>query len=239
MLRAQGARPTLSIVWIASRNLPAEVARESVVFPRAYSGCPDADRSHSVLERGRFPHSPGGSPQIMNSFANGNTITVLTAGSADGGDSPFDSSVRVPLAIRWPGRLMPRVADELLISHVDILPTLLALAGIPQPAGLHGRDLSARLLNRRGPLPEAIYAQGRIGTTAEWRMLLRGFDKIIWNLRDEVTGLYNLADDPEEAINLAGHRSHRLTEDSMMALARQWMQRLGDGMDSSGLRLRR
>jgi hypothetical protein len=70
-------------------------------------------------------------------------------------------------------------------------------------------------------------------------MVLRGFDKIVWNLRDEVTGLYNLADDPQESINLAGQRQHALTQDSMMALARQWMLRLGDGMDSSGLRLRR
>lgn len=240
VLRAQDTRPSLSITWIASRNLPPEFARESVVFSRAYAGCPDADRAHSVVERSRFPHAlHPNDPAAADFFGNGASITVLTAASGDGGDSPFNSSVHVPLAIRWPGRLAPRVESELLISHVDILPTLLGLAGIPAPAGLQGRNHAGRLLNRRGPLPDSVYAQGRVGTTAEWRMVLRGFDKIIWNLRDEVTGLYNLADDPNEKVNLAGQRPHSLMQDSMWALARQWMQRLEDGMDSSGLRLRR
>ena len=243
LLAAQSARPSVSVRWIVARSVPPEFARESVVFPRAYLGCPDATWTRVVLERGRFPHDRSADARDLTSFfgtrTSTNAITVLTTGSGDGGDSPFDRSLRVPLAIRWPGHLTPRVADDLLISHVDILPTLLGMAGIPAPAGMHGRDVSSLILNRRGPLPNSIYAQGRIGATAEWRMVLRGFDKIIWNLRDEVTGLYNLADDPEEAINLTGNRSHRLTQDSMMALARQWMQRLEDGMDSSGLRLRR
>ena len=243
LLKAQDARPSLSILWATSPTVPPEFARESVVFQRAYSACPDADRARSAVERGRFPHAQRANDPSANAFfgtaASPNTITILTTGSADAGDSPSNSSIRVPLAIRWPGHLTPRVENDLLISHVDILPTCLGLAGIAAPSGLQGRDHSSRLLNARGPLPDSVYAEGRLGTTAEWRMVLRGFDKVIWNLRNEVTGLYNLADDPTEAINLADQRPHLLTQDSMMALARQWMQRLEDGMDSSGLRLRR
>jgi len=240
VVRAQDTRPGLSVTWITSGSVPPEFARESVVFTRAYAGCPDADRAHSVLEHSRFPHAlRPDDPTAADFFVEGATITVLTAASGDGGDSAFNSSVHVPLAIRWPGHLTPRVESDLLISHVDILPTLLGLSGIPAPPGLQGRNHSTRVLNRRGPQPDSVYAQGRVGTTAEWRMVLRGFDKIIWNLRDEVTGLYNLADDPKESVNLAAQRPHSLMQDSMWALARQWMQRLEDGMDSSGLRLRR
>ena len=243
LLRAQDTRPGLSIMWTTGRAVPAEFARESVVFTRAYAGCPDAERSRSVLEHGRFAHALRPTDPSAASFfgtgASTNTITVLTAGSADGGDSAFNSSVHVPLAILWPGRLTPRVDRDLLISHVDILPTLLGMAGIAAPVGLQGRNHSARVLTGRGALADSIYAQGRIGTAGEWRMALRGFDKIVWNLRDEVTGLYNLADDPNEFVNLAGQRAHELTQDSLMALARQWTQRLEDGIDPSGLRLRR
>jgi len=243
ILKAQTAPPSVSIIWTTSPTVPPEFARESVVFQRAYSACPDADRARSVVERGRFPHAQRANDPPASAFfgtaASSNTITILTAASADADDSPFNRSIRVPLAIRWPGHLTPRVESDLLISHVDILPTCLGMAGIPAPPGLQGRDHSARLLNTRGSLPDSVYAEGRLGTTGEWRMVLRGFDKVIWNLRDEVTGLYNLSDDSTEAINLAGQRQHALTQDSMMALARQWMQRLEDGMDSSGLRLRR
>lgn len=244
LLRAQALRPTLSVLWTAARSVPAEFARESVVFARAYAACPDADRARGAVERGRFPHAWRPNEALLSHFfsapaAGAAAITVLTGASADGDDSPFDRSLHVPLAIRWPGRLAPRLVPDVLISHVDLFPTLLSLAGIAPPAGLHGRDLSARLLTGRGPLPDSVYAQGRIGAPGEWRMVLRGFDKLIWNLRDEVVGLYNLADDPEEKINLAGRRQHQLTEDSLRALARRWMQRLGDGLDPSGLRLPR
>lgn len=241
LLKAQDARPGLTITWITGRIIPQGFARESVVFTRAYSGCPDSERARSVLERARFPHARRAGDQTVGDFfrSGANGITVMTAGSGDGGDGPFQSSVHVPLAICWPGRLTPRIEDDLLISHVDVLPTLLGMAGIAIPAELQGRNHAARLLGRRGSLADSVYAQGRIGSTGEWRMVVRGFDKIIWNLRDEVTGLYNLADDPGEAINFAGQRSHQLMQDSMTALAQQWMRRLGDGMDASGLRLRR
>ena len=49
--------------------------------------------------------------------------------------------------------------------------------------------------------------------------------------------LYNLADDPAEETDLAHDREHELTRDSMLALMRQWMRKLGDGVDPSGLRL--
>jgi hypothetical protein len=45
-------------------------------------------------------------------------------------------------------------------------------------------------------------------------------------------------DDPAEENDLAHDREHELTRDSMLALARQWMRKLGDGLDPSGLRLR-
>jgi arylsulfatase A-like enzyme len=166
------------------------------------------------------------------------TITVLTAESGNGEDSPSQKSVLVPLAIRWPGKLKPRVAEELLVSHADVLPTLLAWLNIGTPEGLQGRDLSRLIQPGQGELPDAVYAEGRLGLAGEWRMLIRGYDKLVIRPGEEATRLYNLADDPAEENDLAHDREHELTRDSMLALARQWMRKLGDGVDPSGLRLR-
>jgi arylsulfatase A-like enzyme len=193
-----------------------------------------------ALETGRFPHAARPTDSSLADLIGpgSETITVLTAESGDGEDSPSQKSVRVPLAIRWPGKLKPRVAGELLVSHADVLPTLLALSGIAPPEGLHGRDLSRLITNGTGEVPDSVYCEGRIGLPGEWRAIVRGYDKLVLRPQEEATRLYNLADDPAEENDLAHDREHELTRDSMLALARQWMRKLGDGVDPSGLRLR-
>ena len=243
-LCAQSARPRVQIIWIKGSAVPEEFARESVVFPRAYTCCPTAGRGKRALETGRYPHAARpGDPSIANlvgsAASSSEIITVFTAESGNGEDSPFQRSVRVPLAIRWPGKLKPRVAEEMLISHADVLPTLLAWLGVAPPAGLQGRDLSAVIQTGQGQVPGSIYAEGRLGLPGEWRLVVRGYDKLVIYPREEATRLYNLADDPAEENDLAHDREHELTRDSVLALAQQWMQKLGDGMDPSGLRLRK
>jgi uncharacterized sulfatase len=44
--------------------------------------------------------------------------------------SPFDGGLRTPLMIRWKGRVAPLMDDRHLASSIDIVPTLLAAAGI-------------------------------------------------------------------------------------------------------------
>lgn len=239
-LAAQTPRPRFTLAWIEGPALPESFRRESVVFPRAYAACPDRAAARLTVESGLFPHAQtGADASLADYFGPGGAITVMTAASADGGDSPFDRSIRVPLAIRWPGRLAPREAPEILISHVDLLPTLLGMTGQTPPAGLQGRDLSQLILAGRGEIPGAVYAEGRLGDSDDWRALIRGFHKIIWNARQEVTGLYNLAEDPREETDLKDKREHALMRDSMMALAREWMRRLNDGFNPAGLRIRR
>ena len=57
----------------------------------------------------------------------------------DGGTSPFrnekasnwEGAYRVPCAIRWPGVIQPGTVCNEICSHEDMLPTLLAAAGVP------------------------------------------------------------------------------------------------------------
>ena len=237
-LRAQ-SRSRLAVLWIRAGSIPDEFAQDSVVFPRAYTACPRPGFAQRALETGKFPHAFDAADESLRdvfgfpeSPADPNLIVVVTAESGDGDESPFERSVRVPLAIRWPGKWKPRVAPEILISHVDLFATLFA------KEGTQGRDLSALIERGQGDVPDSVYAEGRLGEKDEWRTVVRGFDKIIFTPQEEVTHLYNLADDPNETRNLAQDHDHELTRDAMLALARVWMRRLNDGIDPSGLRRR-
>ena len=52
----------------------------------------------------------------------------------------YDSGSRVPMAVRWPAKIQAgrKVTD--LVSTQDLAPTFLALANVPVPAAMTGRD---------------------------------------------------------------------------------------------------
>ena len=52
--------------------------------------------------------------------------------------SPKDTGTRVPLLVRWPGRIPAGTVREDLVQWLDLAPSFLALAGAPLPAGLDG-----------------------------------------------------------------------------------------------------
>lgn len=75
------------------------------------------------------------------------TNTVVVFVSDNGISMPFakmncyQASLRVPLIVRWPGRVPVGKRDPLnLVSTLDLTPTLLELAGMPVPAYMAGRS---------------------------------------------------------------------------------------------------
>ena len=52
---------------------------------------------------------------------------------------PYDSGIRSPLIVRWPGGLEPGTVKEELVSTVDLAPTVLSLCGVEIPRHIHGR----------------------------------------------------------------------------------------------------
>jgi uncharacterized sulfatase len=53
----------------------------------------------------------------------------------------YDAGLRMPLAIRWKGRVNPGSTSHALVSHTDIPTTILAAAGLPNLPGAVGRNL--------------------------------------------------------------------------------------------------
>ena len=111
------------------------------------------------------------------------------------------------------------------------LPAHLVLHSVPS------RSSSGAGVKVSCPLPHSQ----RAVRTRQHKLIVYPQAKVtqLFDLQKDPWEIHNLADDPKESVNLAAQRPHSLMQDSMWALARQWMQRLEDGMDSSGLRLRR
>jgi arylsulfatase A-like enzyme len=72
--------------------------------------------------------------------------------------SLYDSGLRVPLMIRWPllsSQQKPGMADDGLVSFIDLAPTVLSLAGVEIPTHLQGRVIAGPA---RAAAPEMVFA---------------------------------------------------------------------------------
>lgn len=52
----------------------------------------------------------------------------------------YDSGIRTPLIVAWPGRIQPGTRADAMVSWIDLLPTCLEAAGGAPPEGLSGRS---------------------------------------------------------------------------------------------------
>jgi hypothetical protein len=254
-LAAQGSRPALIWVWCGGQDLPLGVRGESIVFPRCYVADARSDEARRACETGKFSHAsneadatlgsilkqagisydemefePGASAVALLEGAR-NSIVVFTSEAPLG--SPSERSINAPLAIWFPRVLKPRVADELLVSQVDLMPTLAGLCGVAAPAEVQGRNLAPLLRGEAGEPPDSVFVEGNT-----WRVVIRGYQKLITDLTGSPEHFYNLATDPGEQNDLARDPSSRLNLDGLVALTQVWMRRLGDGLDPSGLKRR-
>ncbi len=117
----------------------------------------------------------------------------------------YEETVRVPLLIHHPGRPGGARTDA-LYSHVDLFPTLAAIAVVPAPADLDGENL---LVPSGGPRELVAVAM----TDASYRgaSLRRGSEKLVSHCRPtRSTELYDLADDPGERRDRSAERAPRV-----------------------------
>ncbi|MFN0084562.1 MAG: sulfatase-like hydrolase/transferase [Blastocatellia bacterium] len=67
----------------------------------------------------------------------------------------YDSGIRVPLLVRWPGAIRPGTVNDDVVSLIDLGPTVLSLAGVKVPAHMQGQ---AFLGAQKRPARQYAYA---------------------------------------------------------------------------------
>ncbi len=120
----------------------------------------------------------------------------------------FEWALRVPLIVTAPERFAPsRVASP--VSLVDVMPTLLDLAGgAPDPV-LAGDGASLVPCLEGGPMPDrpVLAEYTAEGALAPILMVRDGSLKLIWSEADPPL-VFDLARDPHELTNLAADPAH-------------------------------
>ncbi len=61
----------------------------------------------------------------------------------------YDGGLRIPMLMRWPGKVPPKQVGGELVMSIDICATILEAAGIMPPVPLHGKSLFSDDVSRR------------------------------------------------------------------------------------------
>jgi arylsulfatase A-like enzyme len=69
----------------------------------------------------------------------------------------YDAGIRVPLMISWPGVVKPMQRTAAMVSWVDLLPTLIEIAGGKPPTDLDGKSFARVLRGKADQHREEIY----------------------------------------------------------------------------------
>jgi arylsulfatase A len=133
----------------------------------------------------------------------------------------YEGGLRVPLIVRWPGRIPAGRTLREPVIHMDLVPTILELAGLPAAEGLDGASFAAALTG--GTAPEApTVPEGSEGRALFWHFphytnqgsrpggaILEGRWKLIEHYEDGRAELFDLSADPGESNDLSGSRPDR------------------------------
>jgi hypothetical protein len=144
--------------------------------------------------------------------------------------SEYDGGHRVPLFVRWPGKVgQPRDIGR-LTAHIDVLPTLIELCGLTRPKGVDfDGDSLAPLLKGQDRWPDRtlfVHSQ-RIEHPKKWRKCAVMTDR--WRL---VNGsqLFDMPADPGQKSDVA--KQHPQVVERLRAAYERWWESLKPEFDN-------
>ena len=208
----QGAQPWFAWVHIYDPHAPYEPPEP---FAGQYAENPYA---------GEVAFSDAALAPLLAGVTSPDTLIVVTGDHGEGlgqhgemthGLFAYEQTLRAPLIITRPGHIpRGRVVTE-RVRHVDILPTVLDLLGLPEASGVQGSSLSLLLAG------DSRVAAGRNEPAAYFEALtpyltrgwapLRGYRQGKYKFVDlPIAELYDVEADPGELVNLAGEDPRRV-----------------------------
>jgi len=123
----------------------------------------------------------------------------------------FESALRVPLMVRWPGRVTPGATSSALAETVDIMPTLLEGLALDPSYRCTGRSLWPVLRDPNATVRDAAFSE--ILHSGRRNFMVRT-DRHKYAVHEDGQGymLYDLIEDPTERSNLIGQADARHIE---------------------------
>ncbi len=137
------------------------------------------------------------------------------------GPQMYQETINIPFIVRMPGGPKGAVSHS-LVSHLDIIPTLLDLAGIEIPESLHGKSMLPVFENPEARVHEHVMTSFHrfsvnfdlFGSFYPIRCATGDRYKLVLNLLD-TDELYDLENDPLELVNLIDDPAHAGARDDM------------------------
>jgi N-acetylglucosamine-6-sulfatase len=150
----------------------------------------------------------------------------------------YEESARVPMLLRYPAVLPAGAVYEGGVSTIDIMPTMLAAAGLPIPARVEGKNRIPEVLQGDTGWKEPIFHQNitqpkimggphdeRMVRLRDWKLILR---KLRTPRPPNMDELYNLKEDPREQRNQIAEPSMKPKVQELAGLMAAWGKRIGD-----------
>ena len=152
---------------------------------------------------------------------------IFNAGMKAGKGSPYEGGHRVPFFVHWPSGGLTKQHDVTELTHaVDVVPTLLAMTGVPKPEGVTFDGVSiAELLDPskdvQWPKRFVISDSQRVRDPIKWRSssVMTGKYRLV-NRKE----LYDVSKDPGQKTNIADQNPKIVSE--MQEFYEKWWAEL-------------
>lgn len=151
------------------------------------------------------------------------------------GPCMYDEIARVPFVVRWPGEAPAGAVSNGVVSHIDLMPTVLDYFGVTIPDLLQGRSLLPQIAGPEKNVNSEIFMEFNrfeidhdgFGAFSPIRCAYDGRYKLSINLLD-TDELYDTAGDPLEMHNLINDPAHAAARDRLHQEILEWMNRARD-----------
>jgi arylsulfatase A-like enzyme len=144
---------------------------------------------------------------------------------------PWDESLLVPFLIRYPAAIPAGTRISAPFNTVDILPTLLELAGVAAPEFAEGTSFAGAVRGLDQSLPEAAYILcAWPWILPEWRGI-RTEDHTYVEAHAGPLLLFDNRNDPYQMENLVNRPEHRDLQERLRRVYRRMAAQVGDPFD--------